>query len=446
MSDLFRREAVQHATRRLEGTVVLATPVSIKTLGLFLAAVLFATAGFAAQATYARKATVIGYLVPDQGMIRATSQTPGTLQSILVREGDVVKGGDRIAVLGLSTETTAGNVGEVVSQGLKAEAQAARSKAESRLAQREVERDQSKIRLSKGEAELKQVMMQVNLQEQRLQLARSEVERGEEIAKKGYLARREVEARRGVALTAEQELAGHRRQQAAIERDIADIRARLASIPLEIDSARSEAESAEAVLQQRRAETEARRLQFVIAPVGGRIAALPVTTGQTVIAGANRRGHRPRGRQARGRAAGAVARHRLRATRAGGGDQPAGFPLPALRHSSRHGAHGVEHRPWHRTKSAFRGSTFRSRLPHPRGLVARGDAGLRRDLSPAAGNAGLGARSCSTAARYSNGCSIPSMRWGGGHERLRRTSISAAAGCRSSRPPKRRNAGSPAWR
>ncbi len=285
MSDLFRREAVQHATRRLEGTVVLATPVSIKTLGLFLAAVLFATAGFAAQATYARKATVIGYLVPDQGMIRATSQTPGTLQSILVREGDVVKGGDRIAVLGLSTETTAGNVGEVVSQGLKAEAQAARSKAESRLAQREVERDQSKIRLSKGEAELKQVMMQVNLQEQRLQLARSEVERGEEIAKKGYLARREVEARRGVALTAEQELAGHRRQQAAIERDIADIRARLASIPLEIDSARSEAESAEAVLQQRRAETEARRLQFVIAPVGGRIAALPVTTGQPLIAG-----------------------------------------------------------------------------------------------------------------------------------------------------------------
>ncbi|MEQ1719184.1 MAG: HlyD family efflux transporter periplasmic adaptor subunit [Hyphomicrobium sp.] len=285
MSDLFRREAVQHATRRLEGTVVLATPVSIKTLGLFLAAVLFATAGFAAQATYARKATVIGYLVPDQGMIRATSRTPGTLQSILVREGDVVKGGDRIAVLGLSTETTAGNVGEVVSQGLKAEAQAARSKAESRLAQREVERDQSKIRLSKGEAELKQVMMQVNLQEQRLQLARSEVERGEEIAKKGYLARREVEARRGVALTAEQELAGHRRQQAAIERDIADIRARLASIPLEIDSARSEAESAEAVLQQRRAETEARRLQFVIAPVGGRIAALPVTTGQPLIAG-----------------------------------------------------------------------------------------------------------------------------------------------------------------
>ena len=38
MSDLFRREAVQHATRRLEGAVVLATPLSLKTLGFFLAA------------------------------------------------------------------------------------------------------------------------------------------------------------------------------------------------------------------------------------------------------------------------------------------------------------------------------------------------------------------------------------------------------------------------
>ena len=37
MSELFRREAVHHATRRLEGAVILATPVSVKTVGVFLA-------------------------------------------------------------------------------------------------------------------------------------------------------------------------------------------------------------------------------------------------------------------------------------------------------------------------------------------------------------------------------------------------------------------------
>jgi membrane fusion protein len=286
MSDLFRREAVQHATRRLEGAVVLATPLSLRTLGFFLAAIIFAVTVFASQATYARKATVIGYLVPDQGMIRATASSGGTLQSLLVKEGSIVKSGDRIAVLGLSAETAAGNVGAVVSQGLETESRASRAKAESQLARLEVERDQANQRLAKSEAELKQVETQISLQMQRVALARADLERGAEVAKKGYLSRREVNTRQAAVLSAEQEQATLNRQKATIEREIADIRARLASIPLEIDAARSEAETAEATIAQRRAESEARRLQFVTAPVGGRVAAVPVTTGQSMSTGA----------------------------------------------------------------------------------------------------------------------------------------------------------------
>jgi membrane fusion protein len=107
-----------------------------------------------------------------------------------------------------------------------------------------------------------------------------------EVARKGYLSRRDVNSREVAVLSAEQELATLNRQKSTVERDIADIRARLASIPLEINAARSEAETAEASISQRRAESEARRLQFVTAPVGGRVAALPVTTGQSISAGA----------------------------------------------------------------------------------------------------------------------------------------------------------------
>jgi membrane fusion protein len=285
MSELFRRDAVQHAIRRLNGTVILATPVAVKTLGVFFAGILFLAVGFAYSASYARKATVIGYLVPDQGMIRATSQTPGILREVLVKEGAVVKAGDHVAVLALSTETTTGNVGDVVSQSLKSEAQAAGAKSEAREAQLAVERDQSTTRLSRAEAELEQVDTQISLQEQQITIAREQLAIGEKVAKKQLLTRRELEARRAVALTAEQELAGQRRQRAVIERDIADIKARLASIPIEIKAARSEAQSADAVLNQQRAESEARRQQFVTAPVSGKVAAIPVTTGQTVVTG-----------------------------------------------------------------------------------------------------------------------------------------------------------------
>jgi len=285
VSELFRREAIHHATQRLEGSVVLATPLSVKTLGLFLAVIIFAVTAFAASASYARKAAVVGILVPDQGMIRATAQAAGTLQSLMVHEGDIVRGGTRIAVVSLSAETSAGNVGDVVAKSLRSEAFAARAKAESQLARLEVEREQAGIRLSKSEAELMQVMTQIELQMQRVQLAHQELERGEIIAAKGFLARRELESRRSASLASEQELAAQRRQQATIERDIADIKSRGASIPLEIEAAHSEAQTASAVLEQRSAESEARRLQFVTAPVAGRIAAVPVSTGQAVAPG-----------------------------------------------------------------------------------------------------------------------------------------------------------------
>ncbi|MGE0516047.1 MAG: HlyD family efflux transporter periplasmic adaptor subunit [Hyphomicrobiaceae bacterium] len=285
MSQLFRKEAVAHATRRLDGQVVLATPLSVRTLGLLLAAIVFGATIFAALGTYSRKANVAGYLIPDQGMIRAAAPASATLQSLIVKEGDVISAGDRIAVLSMSTEISTGNVGDVISLGLTSETAAARTKAESRLAQLEVEREQAKIRLSKSEAEHKQITIQVGLQGQRLQIARAEYERGVEIASKGFLARREVDSRRLALLSAEQELAAHHRQLASVESAIADIKARLASIPLEIDAARSEASTAQASLQQRRAEAEARRLQFVLAPVSGRIAALPVTAGQPIATG-----------------------------------------------------------------------------------------------------------------------------------------------------------------
>ncbi|MCA3735862.1 MAG: hemolysin secretion protein D, partial [Phenylobacterium sp.] len=62
MSELFREEAVRHATRRLAGEVMLAT--SLPGLLLTALAVVTVVAGFifAATATYARKETVVGWV------------------------------------------------------------------------------------------------------------------------------------------------------------------------------------------------------------------------------------------------------------------------------------------------------------------------------------------------------------------------------------------------
>jgi membrane fusion protein len=285
MTELFRREAVHHAMRRLTGEVVLASPVSVKTLGLLLAGILFTALVFATQASYARKVTVAGLLIPDQGMIRSTIQAVGMLQSILVREGDRVERGQRIAVVDIAAETAGGNFGTVTIRGLESETAAAQAKAQATLSRLAVERQQSKIRLDKARIDLAQAHTQLELQQQRLQLARLELMRGEEVAARGYLSQRDLASRRTTALQAEQELAIHRRQIAMAEKEIADIEARITSIPHEMRVTEAELQTATATIQQRAADVEQRRSQFVVAPITGRIAALPVSTGQFIAAG-----------------------------------------------------------------------------------------------------------------------------------------------------------------
>src|SRR6516165_9021780 len=102
MKSLFRPEAVEHSTRRLAGEVVLASPPSAKLVGLILSAIVLGALVFAAIATYARTASLAGWLVPNKGLIRAAAPATGLIQSILVNEGDIVPQGKRLAAINLT--------------------------------------------------------------------------------------------------------------------------------------------------------------------------------------------------------------------------------------------------------------------------------------------------------------------------------------------------------
>jgi membrane fusion protein len=286
VSQLFRQEAVAYATRRLDGPVVLASPLSMKLLSGLLAGVVVLAATFAATASYARKATVTGWLVPDLGLIRATSQAPGLVKRLIVSEGQIVAQGTRIAEISLSSETALGDTGERTERSIAAERAAIKSRSEAQIAKLVAERAQAERRITGLTGELAQAKAQVRLQEQRLRLARDLVARSEGLAAKGYMSRKDLDARISAALAAEQELNGQLRQVAAVERELDDLDARLKAIPIELAAAQAERQATEASLQQRSIDTDARRTQFITAPISGRIATLPVAAGQSVPAGA----------------------------------------------------------------------------------------------------------------------------------------------------------------
>ncbi len=286
MNSLFRPEAVEHNTRRLAGEVLLAAPLPAKLIGLLLAALVLAAAIFAGFATYARTASLSGWLIPDRGLIRAAAPATGLIQKVLVTEGDVVPEGQRLAQIALAAETEGGNAGETHARGLLQETAALKAHKAAAIARLKAEEEQTRARIVNFGGELQQAAAQISFQERRLKLAQKQAAAAEQLTARGTLSARDLEQRQSAMLAIDLELSGLRRQASAIQREIADGKARLAAIPIEIDAAQADSLSAEASLKERTSDAESRRAVFVLAPMGGRIAALPVASGQPVMAGA----------------------------------------------------------------------------------------------------------------------------------------------------------------
>ena len=287
LSDLFRGEAVNHATRRLAGEVVLASSVPSRVLTGLMDLVVEGGLTFASAASYARRETVVRWLTPQAGLIRLAAREGGIVSHVYVQEGQSVSAGQTIATLTLSPALAGGDSLEALSRSLEAQGMAARSRADAAQATLGAEQQQLRTRREALNRELAETRRNIALQDQQLGLARAEVARAETIASQGFLPRRELEARRSAELSVQQEASSLSSRALGYEREIGEVDARLAAIPIDLQAARAEAASTRAGLDQQATQTEAQGRYVVVATVAGRVAALPVRPGQAVAPGAS---------------------------------------------------------------------------------------------------------------------------------------------------------------
>lgn len=99
LSDLFRKEAVTHATRRLAGEVVLASSVPSRALTGPMILVVAGGLTFGSTASYARKETVVGWLTPQAGLIRLAARQDEIVSHVYVKEGRSVSAGQIQAII-----------------------------------------------------------------------------------------------------------------------------------------------------------------------------------------------------------------------------------------------------------------------------------------------------------------------------------------------------------
>jgi len=287
LPDLFRREAVDHATRRLLGEVLLTSPLSTMLLSAALCGLVFLAVVFASLATYARKETVQGWLVPPSGVIRVEARQGGVVESLLVREGQTVIAGQPLATVRLSEAMGTENSFAPVERSLRELISAAEVRAEAArvtLAQEQRTLAERELVISN---QLNQSRRQLALQAERIEIAKAEVDRATSIAARGFLPTSQLDARRTALLSLRQDEAELTAVVLGQERDIADLRARAKAIPNELASANAEAASIRGGLVQQRAQAEVAAVYTVVSSVSGVIAALPVRNGQSLSSGAS---------------------------------------------------------------------------------------------------------------------------------------------------------------
>ena len=284
-SKLFREEAVDHATRRLGGEVVLATPLKVAILGALLVGVVGIAVAFAATASYARKETVVGWLTPDGGLVRAAAQRGGVAIELSVEEGAIVTAGAPLAVMRLSAATDEGDAGQALLHALTAQAKAAEARARAAVASLVAEGERLVQERAALMNDLASIGERIGLQKQRVLLAIAETARGEEMLARGVLPRAELDRRRTAELAVRQDLASLGGAMMARQRDIDALDARMRAIPIDRAAAEAEAAAARAVLEERVTQTRVASQYVITSPIAGRVAAIPAQLGQSLSPG-----------------------------------------------------------------------------------------------------------------------------------------------------------------
>ena len=249
----------------------------------FCIALCAATCVFCWNADYARKETVRGWLVSEQGVVRVTHGTSAIVESVLRKAGDEVRQGDAIAHF--STEEMLGN-GEASTSGILAELHDQLEQTDSResLLRNEIAAQHAALeRQVRGIAkEIVDVREQIREQHSRVLRAAENLNRVQRIRDSGALAEVEFLRQEDDVAAMRMTLGRLRQEHNRLNRERQGLLAAQAGLDFALENGIASLATARAELRQRITVQEQRRLVVLQAPIDGTLATLDVVAGTRV--------------------------------------------------------------------------------------------------------------------------------------------------------------------
>lgn len=284
-ASLFRAEAIAHQRNARMGDVLSVRTASLAWLtGLFvlLALALMLFLGFG---EYTRKARVVGFLAPSQGMVKVLATQAGTVVEKRVNEGQQVKQGDVLFVLAAeqasleSPDARAAAITNIV------------ARRDSLLDELEKQDDLNRIRLQDRRnrattlaGELRQLDQEIQLRQQRLASAQASVDKFRDLYARQFVAELQMREKQDELLEQDSALQALKRNRLTLERELGSLQAEIDSSKYEFARQRAELDRAISRQEQELTEYQARRSIVITAPASGTATAILLQKGQTAAA------------------------------------------------------------------------------------------------------------------------------------------------------------------
>jgi membrane fusion protein len=283
VTQLFRPEVIDHRAERLHGEVILTQTLNSRVLTLFLAAVIGAAAIWLTVGHYSRIETARGILVTTAGSSKVFALRPGVVSSLLVKDGDRVSAGQRLALVESEQASASG-------ERYSTEGGAALS-AQEQLADQQI--NLSGARAASEQARLSAILaglvqqrasltQQIQLQQQVVSSSRETFQQIGGLVEKGFITRLEQERRRQSYISAQQGVAQLSQQLASANTDYARTQVDLGRTRINSESEIVDVRNAVQSIRQQKSRLDSEGRYSIEAPITGRVTAIQTGAGRTV--------------------------------------------------------------------------------------------------------------------------------------------------------------------
>lgn len=282
---LFREEALDGHRVKWLGRIVLARPLSFSFFTALAAILIFAISAFVVTATYTKRTTVSGRLVPNLGVVKVFPPQQGIISRKTVQEGQSVKRGDVLFILSSERQSLAEHgIQESISRQVELRQHSILEELNHTKLLHHNEQASLAKKIDALKAEQLNVLNQLDGQRARVQLAMNANRRAVQLLSKGYISEEFTQQKQAELLDQSNRLQSLERDQINLQRDLNELHTELNNMPLRQKTQLGQIERLLNSTTQELADSEGKRTIAVVAPQSGIATAIMAEIGQAVDA------------------------------------------------------------------------------------------------------------------------------------------------------------------